>query len=96
MDESLIIKTYNEGINSVITLVKESMTGLNKEIFVLKLENQKLNERISELEARLNKNSGNSSKPPSTDGYKKTQNSREKTGKPTGGQCGHNENSSSI
>ena len=89
MDESLIIKTYNEGINSVITLVKESMAGLNKEIFDLKLENQKLNERITELEARLNKNSSNSSKPPSSDGYKKPQNSRQKTGKPTGGQWGH-------
>ncbi len=32
---------------------------------------KKLNERIKELEEQLGKNSGNSSKPPSTDGLKK-------------------------
>jgi len=89
MDESLIIKTYNEGMNAVITLIKESMTGLNKEITNLKIENQQLNSRITELEARLNKNSSNSGKPPSSDGFKKPKNSREKSGRPTGGQQGH-------
>jgi len=92
VDEALIIKTYNEGINAVISLVNglsEQITALKDEIIVMKTENQKLNDRITELEARLNKNSGNSSKPPSSDGYKKIQNSRQKTGKPTGGQWGH-------
>ena len=92
MDESLIIKTYNEGINTVILLVNGlsgQITVLKDEISAVKTENQKLTDRITELEVRLNKNSGNSSKPPSSDGYKKIQNSREKTGKPTGGQWGH-------
>jgi len=48
----------------------------------LKAENQKLKEII-------NKDSGNSSKPPSSDGFKKIHNSREKTGRRTGGQPGH-------
>lgn len=99
MDEAFIIKTYNEGINAVITLVKgmdsklSELTGqvvsIQQEVIDVRKANQQLNIRISELEARLNKNSGNSSKPPSSDGYKKMQNNREKTGKPTGGQWGH-------
>lgn len=48
--------------------------------------------RIVELERRLGLNSGNSGKPPSSDGYGKKpspQNLREKTGKKSGGQEGH-------
>jgi transposase len=99
VDEASIIKSYNEGINAVITLVKgmdAKISDLTGEVFSLQLEvsnmskaNQQLNTRISELEARMNKNSGNSSKPPSSDGYKKPQSSRQKTGKRTGGQFGH-------
>jgi transposase len=79
VDESLIIKTYNEGINAVIGLVNdlsEQITSLKDEVTVVKTENQKLNQRITELEVQMNKNSGNSNKPPSSDGYKKPQNSR--------------------
>jgi transposase len=85
MDEATIIKTYNDGINAVVTVVKD----LSGQVFALTSQVDVLNKRITELEARLNKNSGNSSKPPSSDGYKRPQNSREKTGKPTGGQLGH-------
>lgn len=49
-------------------------------------------ERIKELERRLGLNSGNSGKPPSSDGYGKKpapKNLREKTGKKSGGQEGH-------
>ena len=52
------------------------------EIKALKLENQKLKDIID-------KNSGNSSKPPSSDSFVKIENSREKTGKKPGGQPGH-------
>lgn len=84
MSEELIIKTYNEGINAVITLIKgmdgkisgltvqivslnEEIASLQNEAIDLRKTNQQLNIRISELEARLNKNSGNSGKPPSSD-----------------------------
>ena len=52
-----------------------------------------LNETIKDLREQLNKNSGNSSKPPSTNGFKKPVNKnrslRKKSGKKPGGQKGH-------
>ena len=49
-----------------------------------------LEERVTILEARLSKDSHNSSKPPSSDWNRKTpQSLREKTGKHSGGQPGH-------
>jgi transposase len=49
-------------------------------------------ERIEELEWRLGLNSSNSGKPPASDGFKKPSritNQREKTGRQSGGQRGH-------
>ncbi len=49
-----------------------------------------LEERIQELEERLAKNSHNSSKPPSSDGFKRRKYSQRKpSSRPTGGQPGH-------
>lgn len=50
---------------------------------------QSLEARIAELERQLNMNSQNSSRPPSTDGFKRPQKKRKKTGKRPGGQEGH-------
>jgi transposase len=101
MDESKIIATYTEGINAVITVVKDmnsqiqslagTITNLNEKLVSLESSSAKQAMKIAELEARLNKNSSNSSKPPSGDGYgkKPPKNSRKKSGKTTGGQLGH-------
>ena len=67
---------------------------LFEEIACLKKVVEQQSARISELEKRLNKNSQNSSKPPSSDGFKKpprnnSQSLREKGKLPSGGQLGH-------
>lgn len=55
--------------------------------FALQESVKRLETRVAELEARLEQNSGNSNKPPSTDLVKRHK--KEKTGKPKGGRPGH-------
>jgi transposase len=72
------------------TLTTEQKDALICQLFPLLEEVRKLTARVSELEVRLSKNSQNSSKPPSSDGYaKKTQSLRQPSGKKPGGQAGH-------
>ena len=49
----------------------------------------KLEERVCELERKLNENSGNSSEPPSQDGSNKPKKTRRTSKRKTGGQKGH-------
>lgn len=70
---------YDEGREAVVTLVLELGTQVDV-----------LAERVKELEVRLNKNSRNSHKPPSSDGLARRRvHTREKSGKRAGGQPGH-------
>ena len=81
---------FEENMNKRISdAVEKAITPLREEIAVKNNEAIKANKEISRLKAIINKDSGNSSKPPSTNGYKKVPNSREKTGNPAGGRKGH-------
>ena len=69
--------------------VEKATKPLKAEIAMLKAENVKKDREISRLKSQIDKNSSNSSKPPSSDGLKKIPNSREKSERKTGGQPQH-------
>lgn len=71
-------------------LPEESRVLLELVISLFTIEIDRLKTRIKELEDQIAKNSNNSSKPPSSDEFKKVPKSRRaKTGKKAGGQKGH-------
>ncbi len=71
-------------------MTAEEENALRAENAALREQVQALLVRVQELEARLTKDSHNSSKPPSSDGLgRKTKSLREKSGKKRGGQPGH-------
>ena len=55
----------------IVKLCETSSELMGALLLYLWDENQTLKQRVKELEARINQNSSNSSKPPSSDGYKK-------------------------
>ena len=70
---------YEQGPDAVFALFEQQTAQI-----------MALSTRVQELEARLNKDSHNSSKPPSSDGLsKKPVSLRKQSGKPSGGQRGH-------
>lgn len=79
----LIKKTEYDGLLQTIKVLMLKCEDLEK-------QNLKLIKRIEELESQLNKNSKNSSKPPSSDGLKKKiKNNRVKSNRKQGAQQGH-------
>lgn len=87
-----------------MTVIEELMATVKAqqhtiEVLTIKLEEtnaklDKANARIAELEEQLHKDSHNSSKPPSSDGYEKPapKSQRKTSGKRAGGQTGHKGN----
>jgi transposase len=76
-----ILAIYQAGPDAIVALVEQ----LEQQITVL-------TGRVAELEARLNKDSHNSHKPPSSDGPAKRprpRSLRQRSGKKSGGQTGH-------
>ena len=73
------------------TLPPESQLVVKAIAMIYESRIEKLEARIKELEDQLSTNSKNSSKPPSSDGYKKPspKSLRQKTGRKAGGQKGH-------
>lgn len=86
MKQSVPQKKAKEQASKPLSLEQalEAIQELRNQIIVLQAENQKLKDQLS-------KNSRNSSKPPSSDGYGKPdpKSSRKKSNRKTGGQKGH-------
>ena len=88
--EELVLSLQNE-VTTLKTWANLEIAKRDKIIAELKAENDKLKAEIVELKAKLNTNSQNSSKPPSSDGLKKpaSRSLREPSSRKKGGQNGH-------
>jgi len=83
-----ILTIYAQGPEAVVDLVEK----LSSHQAELVQQIQTLTTRVQELETRLNKDSHNSHKPPSSDGLAKLprrRSRRQRSGKASGGQAGH-------
>ncbi|RQW76957.1 MAG: hypothetical protein EHM14_15465, partial [Methanothrix sp.] len=75
-----ILVIYKEGPEAVVTLGQTLCSICNEQAArIVELE-----ERVKALEDQINKNSRNSSKPPSTDTFKKIKGQRKPSGKSVG------------
>jgi len=92
--ENQLLRERNE---QLVKMLKENTRVWEARVETLEEANKilqglvtSLTTKITELEAKLNKNSQNSNKPPSSDGPNGTiKNNRVITGRPSGGQPGH-------
>ena len=87
-DEKEIRKAFAQGEEAVVAL----FVGVTGQVEELAAQLAKQAGVLKDLQARLSKNSRNSGKPPSSDGYakpKKTESLRKSGEKPNGGQPGH-------
>lgn len=82
-------RTRRLQLEGQVAELTEKIAKLFEEIDRLREEVTKRDEEILRLKAQINKDSTNSSKPPSSNGFKRIANNREKSGKKQGGQKGH-------
>ena len=85
-----IRRVYQAGEAAVIAMVEGLAKQHLESVAELVVQHQALEERIKALEDQQKKNSRNSSKPPSGDGFgKRTKSLRKKSDRSSGGQKGH-------
>jgi transposase len=87
-----ILAVYEAGPDAVVRLVEfltDTIEEQSDQIAMMSERIAELERRVETLEGQLKLNSRNSSKPPSSDGFKKPPAKRKKTGKPPGSREGH-------
>jgi transposase len=83
-------RTLEERIAACIEQAVEKETKpLYERIAKLESDNERKDAEIVRLKAQINKDSSNSSRPPSSNGHKKIPNNREPSDRKPGGQAGH-------
>ena len=83
-------KRINDLESSMEERIKDAVSAaVEKAVAPLRAETDAKNTEILRLKSQLGKDSSNSSKPPSGNGFKKIPNNREKSGRKQGGQHGH-------
>lgn len=90
----VLVKSLSIVLNNLISMISEKdkqNAALIEQVSTLTTTIIELQEIIKELKRQLGQNSHNSSKPPSSDGYKKPKprSLKEKNGRKPGGQKGH-------
>ena len=83
------VQNPNATADLTLQVMDKKAKALQGQVEILTNEVERLRLRIKELEGQASKNSKNSSKPPSSDGLKKTTSLRVAPGKKPGGQAGH-------
>ena len=92
MNSIISFEEHQAEIDALKVAHAAEVAELKQQIEALKITVSTLMSKIAELEAKNKKNSSNSSKPPSSDGFQKpkaTSSLREKSGRKSGGQKGH-------
>lgn len=87
-----ILAAYAAGPEATVALFEATMAQLEAAVAGLRQELASVSGQVAQLQARLNKDSHNSHKPPSSDGPAKRPRShslRKRSGKKSGGQTGH-------